>query len=71
MVSFVHLSVECPFNQILQDQLPPQVGYETARSRVFHRLREISPPVGNFRLIASSTVRSISSIAISRVRLLP
>ena len=46
MVSFVHLSVECPFNKFYGINCRPKLGTKLL-DRVFHRRREISPPVDN------------------------
>src|SRR5260370_40301675 len=45
-VSFVYLSVECPFNKFYGINCRPKLGAKL-RDRLFHRRREGAPPVNN------------------------
>ena len=64
-VSFVYLSVECPPDKFHGINCRPKLDAKLL-DRFFHGGRQVSPPFDGLRLIAASTVRSISSIAISR-----
>jgi hypothetical protein len=45
-VSFVYLSVECPFNKFYGINCRPKLGAKLL-DRFFHRRRQVSPPVNN------------------------
>jgi hypothetical protein len=45
-VSFVYLSVECPFNKFYGINCRPKLGAKLL-DRFFHRRRQVSPPVDN------------------------
>ena len=45
-VSFVYLSVECPFNKFYGINCRPKLGTKLL-DRFFHRRRQVSPPVNN------------------------
>src|SRR6266700_2192908 len=45
-VSFVYLSVECPFNKFYGINCRPNLGAKLL-DRFFHRRRQVSPPVNN------------------------
>jgi hypothetical protein len=46
VVSFVYLSVECPFNKFYGINCRPKLGAKRL-GRFFHRRRQVSPPVNS------------------------
>src|SRR5262245_9385962 len=71
-VSFVYLSVECPFNKFYGINCRPKLGTKLL-NRFFHRRRQVSPPVNNLThrffdgsqhfLCRNFTVRSRHSVS--------